>query len=92
MKSLIDQGVGCEIRQADPIWRDDKEKLWACDEHHKLQCEQFSIGNDVHGQFIHFLGRASKTYKGGLGQMNVQAKNLKHYSEPVLSREFPDIS
>lgn len=28
MKSLIDQGVGCEIRQADPIWREDEEKLW----------------------------------------------------------------
>lgn len=110
MKSLIDRGVGCEIRQADPIWPEDEEKLWqesvfgkenseqlqhtlffyscklfglrACDEHHKLQCEQFSIGNDVHGQFIQFHGRASKTYKGGLGQMNVQTKNLKHYSEP----------
>jgi hypothetical protein len=56
--------------------------LRACDEHHKLLCEQFSIGNDIHGQYIQFLGRATKTYKGGLGQMNVQTKNLKHYNEP----------
>lgn len=28
MKLLIDQGVGCEIRQADPIWPEDEEKLW----------------------------------------------------------------
>ncbi|XP_062585825.1 uncharacterized protein LOC134247485 [Saccostrea cucullata] len=110
MKSLVDRGLGCEIRQADPIWPKDEEKLWqenvfgkenseqlqhtmffyscklfglrACDEHHKLQCEQFSIGNDIHGQFIQFVGRASKTYKGGFGQMNLQTKNLKHYCEP----------
>lgn len=28
MKSLIDRGVGCEIHQADPIWPEDKEKIW----------------------------------------------------------------
>ena len=110
MKSLVNKGLGCEIKQADPILPDDEVKLWelgvfgrengeqlqhtmffyacklfglrGCDEHHDLMCEQFKIGMDNNGRFIHFIGRATKTYKGGLGQLNVHSKNLKHYSEP----------
>ena len=110
MKSLIDRGFGCNLKQADPILPKDEETLWqkhvfgkesgeqlqhtvffyACkvfglrgyDEHHNLQCEQFKIGEDSNGRFIEFTGRATKTYKGGLGHLNVQSKNLKHHSSP----------
>ena len=41
--------------------------LRGCDEHHDLQCEQFEIGDDSKGKFIRFIGRSTKTYKGGLG-------------------------
>ncbi|MES1922991.1 hypothetical protein MHBO_004524 [Bonamia ostreae] len=47
----------------------------------KFHCEQFSVGDDVHGQYIPFLRKTSKTYKGGLGQITVQIKNLEHCSE-----------
>ncbi|XP_061195452.1 uncharacterized protein LOC133203697 [Saccostrea echinata] len=110
MKSLIDKGLGCDVKQADPILPQDEETLWlksvfgretaeqlqhtvffyACklfglrgyDEHHSLQCEQFKIGEDSAGRYIQFTGRATKTYKGGLGHLNVQSKNLKHHSPP----------
>lgn len=110
MKSLIDKGFGCSLKQADPILPKDEETLWqkhvfgkesaeqlqhtvffyACkvfglrgyDEHHDLQCEQFTIGEDSAGRFIQFSGRATKTYKGGLGHLNVQSKNLRHHSSP----------
>lgn len=110
MKSLIDKGFGCSLKQADPILPKDEETLWqkhvfgkesaeqllhtvffyACkvfglrgyDEHHDLQCEQFTIGEDSAGRFIQFTGRATKTYKGGLGHLNVQSKNLRHHSSP----------
>jgi hypothetical protein len=55
--------------------------LRGCDEHHDLKCEQFSIGEDNMGKFIQFVGRSTKTYKGGLGQMNVTNKNIKHHSQ-----------
>ena len=41
------------------------------------KCEQFSIGSDIHEKHIQFLERATKTCKGGLGQMNVQTKNIE---------------
>eukprot|EP00105_Crassostrea_gigas_P007334 XP_011421538.1 PREDICTED: uncharacterized protein KIAA1958-like [Crassostrea gigas] len=110
MKSLIDKGFRCSLKQADPILPKDEETLWqkhvfgkesaeqlqhtvffyACkvfgvrgyDEHHDLQCEQFTIGEDSAGRFIQFSGRATKTYKGGLGHLNVQSKNLRHHSSP----------
>nr|XP_019920759.2 uncharacterized protein KIAA1958 [Crassostrea gigas] len=110
MKSLIDKGFGCSLKQADPILPKDEETLWqkhvfgkesaeqllhtvffyACkvfglrgyDEHHDLQCEQFTIGEDSAGRFIQFSGRATKTYQGGLGHLNLQSKNLRHHSSP----------
>ena len=95
MKTPINKGLGCNLKQADPISRGDEAKLWdtnvfgrdnaeqlqqtvffygsklfglrGCDEHHDLQCEQFEIGDDSKGKFIRFIGRSTKTYKGGLG-------------------------
>ncbi|XP_061176185.1 uncharacterized protein LOC133185143 [Saccostrea echinata] len=105
MRNLIDKGLGCDIKCADPILPEQEEKLWekgvfgqenreqlqltmffgglrGCDEHYSLTAEQFFTGADEYGKYIKFVGRSSKTYKGGLGQSNVQNKNIKHYSDP----------
>ncbi|XP_053384594.1 uncharacterized protein LOC128550162 [Mercenaria mercenaria] len=110
MKNLLDQGLGTDTKQADPISGDDENKLWesgvfglkdsktlqltvffyACklfglrgrDEHRGLQCDQFEIGEDSEGRFIRFIGRGSKTYHGGLGQMSINNKDIKHYCTP----------
>nr|XP_034336669.1 uncharacterized protein LOC117692546 [Crassostrea gigas] len=109
MKSLIELGIGCTTKQADPILPEDEAKLWdvgvfgkknaeqlqktiffyackifglrGCDEHHNLECEQFTIGSDKLGKFIQFTGRKTKTYKGGLGQLNVCNKTIKHHCQ-----------
>jgi hypothetical protein len=44
-----------------------------------LECSQFEIGQDEQGQFIRFMGRSSKTYKGGLKHLQLTNKDLKHY-------------
>lgn len=49
------------------------------DEHRNMQCEQFQIGEDSNGQYIRFTGRNTKTYKGGIGQMALTNKDIKHY-------------
>lgn len=109
MKSLIELGIGCTTKQADPILPEDEAKLWdvgvfgkknaeqlqktiffyackifglrGCDEHHNLECEQFTIGSDKLGKFIQFTGRKTKIYKGGLGQLNVCNKTIKHHCQ-----------
>ena len=110
IKTLLSKGHGCTVKQADPITREDEEKLWdakvfgresaeqlqhtvffyasklfglrGCGEHHELKCEQFEVNADSKGKYIHFIGRTTKTYKGGLGQMNISNKDIKHYCEP----------
>ncbi|CAC5386769.1 unnamed protein product [Mytilus coruscus] len=117
MKPLINKGLGCNLKQADPISREDEAKLWdthvfgrdnleqlqqtvfffgsklfglrGCDEHHDLHCEQFETGSDSRGKFIRFIGRSTKTYKGGLSQLNVSNKDIKHYCEPVGNELAP---
>lgn len=54
------------------------------DEHRNLQCNQFEIGEDDGGRFIRFIGRGSKTYHGGLGQMSIKNKDIKHYCKPGM--------
>jgi hypothetical protein len=54
------------------------------DEHRELKCEQFVLGSDVKGNFINFVGRQSKTYQGGLRQMQLTNKNIKHYCQPGI--------
>ena len=49
------------------------------DEHRDLKCSQFEIDQDKKGKYIRFIGRANKTYKGGLGQMSLTNKDIKHY-------------
>lgn len=53
--------------------------LRGCDEHRELMCEQFILNSDDQGKFIQFVGRQSKTYQGGLRQMQLSNKNIKHY-------------
>ncbi|XP_033754046.1 uncharacterized protein LOC117337262 [Pecten maximus] len=50
------------------------------DEHHALECDQFIIGEDSKGKYVEFVGRASKTFKGGLAQREIDIKNIRHYS------------
>ncbi|XP_052084902.1 uncharacterized protein LOC127722094 [Mytilus californianus] len=53
--------------------------LRGVDEHRNLSTDQFKIGKDQNGHYIAFSGRASKTYKGGLHQRHLTAKNIKHH-------------
>ncbi|XP_052679523.1 uncharacterized protein LOC128160267 isoform X1 [Crassostrea angulata] len=53
--------------------------LRAYDEHKSLECDQFDLGCDDRGKYIHFHGRSSKTYKGGLRHIQLQNKDIKHY-------------
>lgn len=53
--------------------------LRECDEHRKLMCRQFILNSDDRGVFIQFVGRQRKTYQGGLRQMQLSNKNIKHY-------------
>ncbi|XP_063415439.1 uncharacterized protein LOC134697228 [Mytilus trossulus] len=53
--------------------------LRGVDEHKHLNTDQFDLGVDQRGKYITFNGRASKTYKGGLNQRHLSAKNIKHY-------------
>lgn len=49
------------------------------DEHRALECSQFSVGKDGEKKYIRFVGRNNKTYQGGLAQMRIQNKDIKHY-------------
>lgn len=50
------------------------------DEHRALLCEQFTVGDYTEDtRFVHFIGRSSKTFKGGLAQKELQNKDIKHY-------------
>lgn len=53
--------------------------LRGVDEHRALQCQKFKIGSDERGKFIQFIGRQSKTCKGGILHMDLSNKNIKHY-------------
>lgn len=51
------------------------------DEHHALDCDQFLVGEDHRGKFIEFHGRANKTFKGGLMDLQLSNKTIKHYCQ-----------
>lgn len=53
------------------------------DEHHQLQCDQFAIGEDQGGKYVEFFGRSNKTYKGGLKDLEISNKNIRHYCQNV---------
>ncbi|CAC5402472.1 unnamed protein product [Mytilus coruscus] len=51
------------------------------DEHRNLDCSQFEIGTDQTGKYVRFIGRSTKTFKGGLSHLILDNKDIKHYSE-----------
>lgn len=53
--------------------------LRAYDEHRALECSQFTVGKEGGRKYVRFVGRSSKTYKGGLAQKEVKTKDIKHY-------------
>ena len=53
--------------------------LRAYDEHRDLMCNQFEISKDSLGKYIHFVGRSTKTFKGGLAEKELTTKDIKHY-------------
>ena len=54
--------------------------LQSCDEHRSLECTQFTVGkDDGDKKYIRFVGRSNKTYKGGLAQVQLKPKDIKHY-------------
>ena len=53
--------------------------LRAYDEHRDLTCDQFEIGKDSVGKYIHFVGKSTKTFKGGLAEKELTTKDINHY-------------
>lgn len=108
MKELLSKGLGTKVRKADPVTKDDEEKLWAknvfgdtdsttlqytvffynCklfglrgrDEHRNLDHSQFEVGVDANGRYVRFYGRNNKTFQGGLGDLRLENKDIKHYA------------
>ena len=58
--------------------------LRAADEHRFLQAEQFTIGTDHLGKFVHFTGHSCKNWQGGLKHRRISAKDLSIYAKPEL--------
>ena len=55
------------------------------DEHRNLEVVQYSIDHDEKGRYLHFVGRLSKNYQGGLQHRRIQNKDLRIYSTPERS-------
>lgn len=51
------------------------------DEHHVLECSNIVVGENDRGKFVQFIGGPNKTFKGGLSQIGLQSKNIKHCSK-----------
>ena len=51
------------------------------DEHYELKCDQFTVGSDHRGRFITFTGRSTKTYKGGLKDLELKNKKITRYCQ-----------
>lgn len=58
------------------------------DEHRNLDCSQFEIGTDQTGKYVRFIGRSTKTFKGGLSHLSLDNKDIKHYSEEGKKYQF----
>ena len=53
------------------------------DEHHQLQCEQYSKHTDEHGKvYLQFAEFGSKTNQGGLKHMKLVNKTVRQYEQP----------
>lgn len=51
------------------------------DEHRNLDHSQFEIGVDGTGRYVRFIGRNNKPFKGGLGDLRLENKDIKHYAD-----------
>ena len=51
------------------------------DEHYELEYDQFPVDSDHRGRFIAFTGRSTKTYKGGLKDLELKNKKIAHYCQ-----------
>ena len=56
------------------------------DEHRCLTCDQLTVGSDIHGKYVEFSGRSSKTYKGDLKDLELSNKWIRHYSQHGMYR------
>ncbi|CAC5413952.1 unnamed protein product [Mytilus coruscus] len=54
------------------------------DEHRNLDHSQFETGQDATGRFVRFIGRNNKTFKGGLGDLRLDNKDIKHYASWII--------
>ena len=55
------------------------------DEHRSLDVEQFRFCVSDGIDYVEYIGRTSKTYKGGLNQRKLLPKNLRVYAVPEIS-------
>ncbi|XP_061187163.1 uncharacterized protein LOC133195333 [Saccostrea echinata] len=53
--------------------------LRGVDEHRGMEIDLIELGFDKYGHFLKFKGRSNKTFKGGLAQRHVQAKEIVHH-------------
>ena len=87
---LWDQGIfgtgNAESMLNTVFWYDCKcFGLSGGDEHRNLEVVQYSIDHDEKGRYLHFVGRLSKNYQGGLQHRRIQNKDLRIYSTPERS-------
>ena len=54
------------------------------DEHRSLDVEQFHFGVSDGIDYVEYIGRTSKTYKGGSNQRKLSPKHLRVYAVPEL--------
>ncbi|XP_061179442.1 uncharacterized protein LOC133188069 [Saccostrea echinata] len=58
--------------------------LRGVDEHRGMEIDQTELGVDRYGHFVKFKGRSNKTFKGGLAQRHVQAKEMVHHFQNMM--------
>jgi len=55
--------------------------LRAADEHADLDASQFSTGQNVYGEYIHFQGASAKNCQGGIYNKKSEKKSIKQYGQ-----------
>lgn len=78
-KGLLGNGTGKSLLNTMFFYNCNLFGLRGVDEHRGMEIDQIELGVDQHGHFVKSKGRSSKTYKGGLAQRHVEAKEIVHY-------------
>ncbi|CAG2185696.1 unnamed protein product [Mytilus edulis] len=91
MKELTNNGIGTNVKRADPILTTDEEAMWDSGvfnyEHKQLDASQFRISVDTIGnKLLHYTGRLCKNVQGGLNNRNVDVKRITQKSDPTNPR------